>query len=50
MSKVQKYQRYPAQFKRMALLKTTEEGVSDVKVCEELVVNCIGQKKTRSGH
>ena len=39
MTKDQKYQRYPAHFKRMALMKTSEEGMTDAKVCEELGIS-----------
>lgn len=39
MAKGKSYQRYPAEFKRMALMKTTEDGMTDAKVCEELEIS-----------
>lgn len=33
------YQRYPAHFKRMALMKASEEGMTDARVCEELEIS-----------
>ena len=38
MTKGKSYQRYPAHFKRMALAKAAEDGMTDAKVCEELGV------------
>lgn len=39
MAKGKSYQRYPAEFKRMALLRTSEDGMTDNKVCEELGIS-----------
>ena len=39
MSKDQKYQRYPAHFKRMAMMKSSEEGMTDAKICDELGIS-----------
>lgn len=39
MAKAVNYKRYPAEFKKMALIKTTEEGVSDRQVAEELGIS-----------
>ena len=39
MGRAKNYKRYPAEFKRMALMKATEEGVTDAKVCEELEIS-----------
>lgn len=39
MGRAKIYKRYPAEFKRMALMKATEEGVTDAKVCEELEIS-----------
>jgi transposase len=36
MTKAKNYQRYPAEFKRMALLKASEDVVTANSVCEEL--------------
>ena len=36
MTKSKSYQRYPAEFKRMALLKASDDGVTANSVCEEL--------------
>ena len=33
------YQRYPAEFKRMVLLKASEDGVTANSVCEELGIS-----------
>ena len=39
MTKRKRYKRYSAEFKREALKRASEEGVTDVIVCEELGVN-----------
>jgi transposase len=39
MTKGKSYQRYPAEFKRMALLKASEDGVTANSICEELGVS-----------
>lgn len=39
MAKSKSYQRYPAEFKRMALLKASEDGVTANSVCEELGIS-----------
>jgi transposase len=39
MTKGKSYQRYPAHFKKMSLAKAAEDGMTDVKVCEELGVS-----------
>jgi len=39
MAKMRSYKRYPAHFKRMALMKTTEDGMTDARVCEELGIS-----------
>jgi transposase len=39
MAKGKAYKRYSAQFKRMALTKAAEDGMSDAKTCEELGVS-----------
>jgi len=39
MTKRKRYKRYSAEFKREALKRASEEGVTDVVVCEELGVS-----------
>ena len=39
MARARQYKRYPGDFKRMALLKAAEEGMTDKKVCEELGIS-----------
>jgi transposase-like protein len=39
MTKGKNYQRYPAEFKRMALLKASEGGATANAVCEELGIS-----------
>lgn len=39
MAKGRAYQRYPAEFKRMALKKAAEDGMTDAKTCEELGIS-----------
>jgi len=39
MTKGKSYQRYPAEFKRMAILKASEDGVTANSVCEELGIS-----------
>jgi transposase len=39
MTKGKSYKRYPAQFKKMALVKAAEDGMTDAKICEELGVS-----------
>ena len=36
MTKPKRYKRYSAEFKREAILKAAEDGVTDKSVCEEL--------------
>jgi len=36
MTKKKRYKRYSPEFKREALLRASEEGVTDIIVCEEL--------------
>ena len=38
MTKPKRYKRYSAEFKREAILRAAEEGVTDKAVCEELGV------------
>jgi len=39
MTRGKSYQRYPAEFKRMALLRASEDGVTANSVCEELGIS-----------
>ena len=39
MSKGKNYQRYSAEFKRMALLQASEDGVTANSVCEDLGIS-----------
>ncbi len=39
MTKGKNYQRYPAEFKRMALLKASEDGATANSVCEDLGIS-----------
>ncbi len=39
MTKVKRYQRYSSEFKREALLRSSEEGMTDTRVCEELGIS-----------
>ncbi len=39
MARAKQYQRYPAEFKRMALVRASEEGKTDKKVCDELGIS-----------
>jgi hypothetical protein len=39
MTKGKSYQRYPAQYKRMALLKASKDGVTANSVCKELGIS-----------
>ncbi len=39
MTKKKRYKRYSPEFKREALKRATEEGVTDILVCEELGIN-----------
>ncbi len=44
MTKKKRYKRYSPEFKREALMRASEEGVTDVIVCEELDIsagNCV---------
>ena len=36
MTQKKRYKRYSPEFKREALLRTSEEGIADKQVCEEL--------------
>jgi hypothetical protein len=39
MTKVKRYKRYSSEFKREALLRASEEGMTDTRVCEELGIS-----------
>jgi transposase len=39
MTKKKRYKRYSPEFKREALMRASEEGVTDVIVCEELDIS-----------
>ena len=39
MTKKKRYRRYSPEFKREALKRASEEGVTDVQVCEELGIS-----------
>ncbi len=39
MTKPKRYKRYSAEFKREAILRAAEEGVTDKAVCEELGIS-----------
>ena len=39
MTKRKRYKRYSPEFKREALKRAAEEGVTDILVCEELAIN-----------
>lgn len=39
MTKVKRYKRYSSEFKREALLRASEEGMTDARVCEELGIS-----------
>ncbi len=39
MTKKKRYKRYSPEFKREALKRTAEEGITDVQVCEELGIS-----------
>ncbi len=39
MTKMKRYKRYSPEFKREALKRASEEGVTDVVVCEELGIS-----------
>ncbi len=39
MTKKKRYKRYSPEFKREALMRVSEEGVTDVIVCEELGIS-----------
>jgi len=39
MTKKKRYKRYSPEFKREALMRASEEGVTDVIVCEELGIS-----------
>ena len=39
MTKKKRYKRYSLEFKREALMRASEEGVTDVIVCEELGIS-----------
>ncbi len=38
MTKPKRYKRYSSEFKREAILRADEEGISDKSVCDELVL------------
>ncbi len=39
MTKPKRYQRYSAEFKREAIRRAVEEGITDKKVCDELGIS-----------
>ncbi len=39
MTKKKRYKRYSPEFKREALMRASEEGVTDIVVCEELDIS-----------
>ncbi len=39
MTQAKRYKRYSAEFKREAILRTAEEGVTDKAVCDELGIS-----------
>ncbi len=39
MTKAKRYKRYSAEFKREALCRATEEGITDKAVCDELGIS-----------
>jgi transposase-like protein len=39
MTKPKRYKRYSAEFKREAILRATEEGITDKAVCDELGIS-----------
>ena len=39
MTKPKRYKRYSAEFKREAILRATEEGMTDKAVCDELGIS-----------
>ncbi len=39
MTKKKRYRRYSPEFKRQALTRAAEEGITDVQVCEELGIS-----------
>ena len=39
MTKVKRYRRYSSEFKREALVRASEEGMTDTRVCEELGIS-----------
>ena len=39
MTKPKRYQRYSAEFKREAIRRAAEEGITDKKVCDELGIS-----------
>lgn len=39
MTKSKSYQRYSSSFKKMALTKAAEEGMTDARTCDELGVS-----------
>ncbi len=41
MTKKMRYKRYSPEFKRDALKRASEEGVTDVMVCEELGISAL---------
>jgi len=39
MTKPKRYKRYSAEFKREAILRAAEEGITDKRVCDELGIS-----------
>ena len=39
MTKPKRYKRYSSEFKREALIRASEEGMTDTRVCEELGIS-----------
>ncbi len=43
MTKKKRYKRYSPEFKREALKRAAEDGITDVQVCEELGAGQLGR-------
>ena len=41
MTKTKKYKRYSTEFKREALKRSSEDGVTDKQIWESVAVNCV---------
>ena len=49
MTKQKRYKRYSPEFKREALMRASEEGVTDIIVCEELEISARQLRRWRDG-